>query len=67
MATILFFVVSACSVLFSTGYSMPLGDESMSMSLEDSSKVFTIFLVYTIFRSFWPKVMRTHDCYVANN
>jgi hypothetical protein len=53
--------------LFSTGYSMPLGDESMSMSLEDSSKVFTIFLVYTIFRSFWPKVMRTHDCYVANN
>ena len=52
MATILFYVVSACSVLFSAGYSMHPGEESMSMSLEDSSWVLAIFLVYTIFEVF---------------
>jgi hypothetical protein len=40
------------SVLFSTGYSMHLGDVSISKSLEDSSWVLAIFLVYTIFQDF---------------
>jgi hypothetical protein len=48
-ATVLTSGASSAYSLFPTGYSMHLGDESMSMSLEDSSWVLAIFLVYTIF------------------
>jgi predicted tellurium resistance membrane protein TerC len=52
MATVLIYGTSSVSFVFSTGYSMHRGDESMSISLEESSWVLAIFLVYTIFSKF---------------
>ena len=51
-ATVFISGASSASLLFSTGYSMHLGDVSISISLEDSSWVLAIFLVYTILSRF---------------
>ena len=48
-AAAVFYAPSAGSVLIFAGYSRYLGDWSISISLDDSSWVLAILLVYTIF------------------
>jgi hypothetical protein len=44
-ATVCIYGAASASLLSSAGYSMHLGEESMSISLEDSSWILAIFLV----------------------